>query len=436
MALFGLGLTSCNKDKETSGNATKGDESVVSLTIYDQRSTRGTGDTEAASTVESAVSGTVKVVVYTDAGLEKEQDLTYSTATKKTENFTLSAGTKYLYVFLNDGTRNDIPSAAGKTRVQFEQNVITTALDGTTSLPDIATDNSFLIGTLYATTTAVDGGGTEDNPVTVALSVGRLVSKVNLKDVTDVAAGGMSGTFSDPSYRIGSIAKKLFTVGQYTTTDAAKHPPLAGGGWTAFSAVHDEAPEVPVGTYNTAAFLQYAAVWKAPTEVFYVPENTTAEDASGYLYYGNTSYLQLKTKYTPTAAEVLDPTDLSQTVAVGADFWTVQLTDGTRVIVGTDPATAGTLDADIDVTEPFYKYTGGFNYHKFAIYDDDSALTSSVQKFSVLRNTYYEYEVTDIKTLGSWTDEVDPWEPVPTSTEVELEVTILPWYKIADDVTL
>jgi hypothetical protein len=444
-AALGLGLASCNKDKESAGDKTNGQESVVKLTVYDQRPTRGTGDEEQATAAESAVSGQVKVKVFNSAGVfEKEVTLNMSgTGPYVTEDFTLSAGTKYIYAFFNDGTRNDIVAASGKTRVQFEQSVFETAFDGTTSLPDIATDNSFLMGTLYGETKVVSGGGTATSPVEVNMTIGRAIAKVNLKTVTDATGTGMPGSFTTPSYRVGSLAKKVFAVGQYTLASdapAGTMPPVAGGKWTAFSAVHNEPPVVG-SAYNDAAFLQYAAAWKAPDASFYVTENTTVEDGNtGYLYYGNTSYVQVRTKYTPDATEVLDPTNLANTVTLGADFWTVQLkSNGARVIVGTDPQdalTASTLAADVDTDEPFYKYTGGLNYHKFAIYDDDPTLGSPVQKYLVLRNTYYEYEVTDILTLGSWTEEVDPEEPVPTNTELKLIVTIKPWFKIADNLTL
>lgn len=439
VAILGLGLASCNRDKETSSDATDGKESVVRLTIYDQRPTRGTNAEETATTEESAFSGNVKVIVFhSDGTFEDENSLsvTGSGNTWTTDNFTLSAGTKYIYVFFNDNSRNDIPSGSGKTRVQFEQSTFDVAFDGS-SVPDIATNNSFLIGTLYGATEVVAGGGTATSPVSVALSVGRAVSKVNLAEVTDATNGGMLGTFSTYSYRIGSLAKKLYAVGQYTTTDPNKVPPAAGGDWTAFSAVHNEAPETVPSTYNTAAFLQYTAVWKSPATAFYVTENTTAEDGTGFIYYGNTSYVQLKSKYTPDATEVLDPKDLSTTTTLdgSGDFWTVQLVNGERVIVGSDPSVEdpGDLDSDIDQTQPYYKYEGGVNYHKFAIYDDDPSLGMAVQKYSVLRNTYYEYKITDIRTLGSYTDQVDPKEPIPTDTEVELVVTIKPWFKIADD---
>jgi hypothetical protein len=444
MALLGWGVAGCDKGKEMSSEATKGQESVVRLTIYDQRPTRGTGDTETASATESAVSGTAKVIVFqTDGTFEKEVALPLTgTGPYVTDHFTLGAGTKYLYVFFNDATRNDIPSGSGKTRAQFEKSVFEVAFDATTSLPDIAADNSFLIGTAYGEAHIVAGGGTVTTPVALSLSVGRAVSKVNVAEVKDQAGTGMAGSFSSPSYRIGSLAKKVYVVGQYTLAagaPAGTMPPAAGGKWTAFSAVHDEAAESTPGTYNSAAFLQYTALWKSPTAAFYVPENTTKEDPLGYIYYGNTSYVQVKTKYTPAAAEVLDPTDLSKklSLASNGDFWTVQLNDMTRVIVGIDPTTAvGTLDPKIDQTKTYHKYANGWNYHKFAIYDDDPALSSSVQKYSVLRNTYYEYKVTDILSLGSYTDTVNPIEPVPTDTEIELSVTIKPWFKIADNVTL
>ncbi|MDR0544412.1 MAG: fimbria major subunit [Odoribacteraceae bacterium] len=440
VAALGLGLASCNRDNGSLDDATKGKESMVKLVIYDQRPTRGTADTEAATGDESDVTGNVKVIVFhSDGTFDKETALTLTgSGPYETSHFPLEAGAKYIYTFFNDDAREDIPSGSGKTRVQFEQSAFGVDFDASTSLPDIAANKKFLIGTSYGATEIVAGGGTAAEPVKIALSVGRAASKLNLKEVKDKTGAGMKGTFSDYSYRVGSVAKKLYVVGQYATTDVASVPPAAGGKWTAFSAVHDEPSETTPGVYNAAAFLQYS-VWKAPGAAFYITENTTKEDALGYLYFGNTTYVQLKSKYAPAASEILDPESLAsgQALAAGGDFWTVQLKDGTRVIVNKDPSDAVlTLHANIDRSQPFRAYAGGYNYHKFAVYDDDPSLVSAVQKNAVLRNTYYEYNVTDLTTLGSWSETVAPSEPVPTATEVELKVTIKPWFKIADDIVL
>jgi hypothetical protein len=390
------------------------------------------------------VTGPVKVKVFkTDGTFEKEVLLNMTgTGPYETESFSLSAGTKYIYVFFNDAARADIVVGTGKTRTQFEQNAYDVSFNSS-SLPDIAENNSFALGTLYGEAKVVEGGGTVASPKTLALSVGRAVAKVNLKAVSDVAGGEMLGNFENPTYRIGSMAKKVFTVGQFTLASdapAGTMPPAAGGKWTAFSAVHNEPPVTGANAYNSAAFLDYAALWRSPNDVFYVTENTTAEDGSGYLYFGNTSYVQVRTKYVPDPAEVRDPEDLSQTVTIpsNGDFWTVAQRNGTRLIVGVDPATiaTGDLDPEIDQTKAYYKYATGLNYHKFAIRDSDPTLGSSTQMYCVLRNTYYEYTVTDFTTLGSYTDIVDPTEPVPTKTELKLTVTVKPWAKITENLTL
>jgi hypothetical protein len=440
-----FGVTSCDKNKADQDGNVQGEESVVKLTIYDQnlRATRGTGDEEAATTEESKVvdgANAVKVYVFTAGGAWEATELltlnSPSSGVYTTGQFKISAGSKYVYVFANDAISSKIVDpVATTTRTQFEQQVINVTFD-VSDRPDIAVDDRFLLGTLFGGTVAVPGGGTSTSPKSVALSIGRVAAKVKLATVETQGTGSVTGTFSNPSYRTGSIAKKVYTVGQFTSTDASV-PPSAGGGWTVFSAVHDEAPETGPGMYNSAAFVQYSGTWKTPaTDVFYLTENTTAEDAQGYLYYGNTSYIQLKTTYTPAASEVLDPTNLNNKVALGASgtFWTVQLLDGTRVIVGTDPTTV-TLDINIDAAAPFHKYETGLNYHKFAIHDDDPNL-GTVQKYSVLRNHYYEYDITAITTLGSYTESVDPTEPVPTDTEVQLSVSVKPWFKIASDVIL
>ncbi|MDR2413802.1 MAG: hypothetical protein LBD64_02305, partial [Odoribacteraceae bacterium] len=162
VALLGLGLASCNRDQETSGDATGSKESVVKLTIYDQRPTRGTSEESIATNEESSITGNVKVRVFHADGTwetDKSLALTGSGGTYTTEKFTLSAGTKYIYVFFNDKEESGkIPVGSDQTRVQFEQS--TFDVEFSSDVPDIAKDNAFLIGTLYGETTVVAGGGT------------------------------------------------------------------------------------------------------------------------------------------------------------------------------------------------------------------------------------------------------------------------------------
>lgn len=312
-------------------------------------------------------------------------------------------------------------------RTQFIREVMEATLDASDVLN--LTKPDFLMGTLWSEKIEAPVGGEPGAPKNVPLTIGRFVSKVTLNGV-EKGSGTMLGTFSTPMYRLGTISKKIFLVGN---NDEALPTPPAGGHGIVTSAVHDAPYYTGISDPN---FQQYTATWKSVSssdpESFYAVENTTAPDGSGNQYYGNTSYIQIRTVYTSTVAEVYKVDDLALKGSfTGPTFYTANLiSTGARLIFEDDPRTAAGNDPDDDIDQNSIEvYTDGLNYHEFPIHDNEAGLPP-VKRNAVLRNHSYRYTVTSIADLGRPGEIVPPEKPIPTETTLEIEVTISPWSKI------
>jgi len=439
-------LVSCNKDDINGGSSTQpGEESVVTLIIYDATiSTRAADtDTDTPTLAESAIDPSlgIKVVVfnadgtlaYPLTGSPLNLSLTETgpnTGIYQSGEFKVNAGEKYFYVFANDGNNVVTAPSSTMTRSQFIARTTAATLDND-DLLDL-TDPNFLMGSLWSEKQTAPAGGQTGAPETVYLSIGRLVSKVTLSEVSQ-GTSTMNGTFSDPEYRLGTIPKKLFLVGNNDENRAT--PPDAGHG-VVVSAVHYE----PIYSGATDAnYQQYTATWKGVNNVtpqsFYTVENTTAPNGAGIQFYGNTSYIQLRTVYTPDPTEVFRVEDLSaQGSFTGPTFYTANLiSTGARIIFEEDPREGGALTPDPDIDQNTIQvYTNGLNYHKFPIHDTEVGLPE-VQKNTVLRNHSYRYKVTSIADLGKPDGDVDPTEPIETETTLIIEVTVSDWSKIENN---
>jgi hypothetical protein len=447
-AVIGLIAVNCSKEPNISKSGKKGEEGFVQLTIRSEApGTRGSVGTEGATAQEVAIqeSQGLKVYVFNlDGSLDYAGNQTLIATgtpnTFKSAPFQVTTGDKYFFVFANDGANRITAPSPATTMDNFMKQAVTAVYDETGNL-DIATANNFLLGTLWKSTNLAAAGGTSTDPKTVNLTIGRLSSKINLESVVTTSTG-MNGTFTAPRYRIGTMPYKINTAG---ITEGATSP-VGTHGILVYSHAHN-APywdvEVPPPTiaFNATDYHQNAdfktvlgdGVTTFNTNIFYATENTSARGNNGFLYYGNTTYIQIETKYTPVDAEIYDPETLLPDAILPETetFFVGYLNDGTRLIFNRLPVEE-TDDADINYTAGFFEYENGLNYHKFAIYDVNE--TDDVMRFRVLRNHYYMYKVTNFKDLGSHTNEVDPEEPIPSTTTVDIQVMVLPWDKVADDV--
>jgi len=438
LLLAGLFFTACSND-ETTGSTPVGldaEETVVSLTLYD--ATAGSSMGRAAGTAtddpvnnEGTINPAhkIKVVIFDEDGsleypLENdpiELEITQTGPGKyQSDPLTINSGNKYFYIFANDNGNRITKPAVTLLRSEFISRTTAVALDAS-DVPDI-TDPDFLMGTLWSEKKIAPADGTATTPKSVSLTIGRLSSKVKVTGV-DQGASEMAGTFSNPEYRLGTIPKSIFLVGN-NDENTMIVPPYSGHGIVT-SAVHTSS--------DLQDYQDYTTTWKSPGDHFYTVENT-ADLPQGIQYYGNTTYIQIRTVYTPHDGEVYDMNLDPVGSFIGPTFYTGRLiSDGTTLIFEDDPRTIAGNNPDPDIDQnSIREYTDGINYHKFAIYDKEPGLPE-VQKNAVLRNHSYIYKVTNILKLGNPDKIVDPKEPIESSTTLMLEVEVAPWSKIIDD---
>lgn len=458
VAAFGLLATACsNSNEETpASGGNKGEKGFVQLTITSEiPASRGSSGEQAATTEESKIDAAkgLKVYVFNEDGsldYASTSNLVLTETGANTNIFTSSAfevaaGNKFFFVFANDAQSGGKIAAPTSNMEVFMKKAVATVNAG--GALDITTDNSFLLGTLWQEVKLAEAGGTAAAPKHVNLKIGRLGSKVNLKAINYVkhADSDLQGAFqnSDRVYRIGSMPHNINTVGVHEGLNIpAGNPAVLVTSYVHNSVAYIGTP--PTATFNSTDFIQYAAAWKtAVDQPYYTTENTTGRDAvTGQQYYGNTTYVQIETLYKPVAAELHDPATLIAGEAVAADgtFYSAMIKSsstltsiaGKRVLFTANP-TEGTPHADIDQTTVL-KYTEGKNYHKFPVFDTNES--DDVNRNRVLRNHYYEFDVTSFKDLGSHVETVDPWEPIPTKTTVDVQVEVKGWDKVSGSIGL
>jgi len=412
----------------------RGEETQITLSLATgKKDTRAypqtKADTQTPETAEAVIDGTVRIYVYDNAGQLEYYDENLELVDTGTPNLKesknrikITTGDKYFYVFANPTAGN---MKATSTRKEFERQIQTaTFLSGTNDLPSFAETN-FFMGTLWSPNAVTVAKNQGDNKNIVSLEIGRLVAKVKLWKVEKGSKSVREGVFDEEKYRIGSVATDMYLVGQFTGT----MPP--GAYTTVTSAVHSE-PAVISGSQNPkfVNYPEFVNVTPLPTGTenmtnhFYVTENTTALDQMDQQYYGNTTYLQIETHYHPAANEIWKP-DLSEKLGGSAahdgTFYTI-VKDGNLYI------TIQTPTVTPDDPKLLKEYTGGLNYHLLPIRDNSQ--TDDVNLNSVLRNSYYEINISDIRDLGDNTKTVDPNLPIPSKTLIDAQIKVVDWSKI------
>jgi hypothetical protein len=218
----------------------------------------------------------------------------------------------------------------------------------------------------------------------------------------------------------------------------------------------EEDSEPTEKVFNVTDFVQYYSFMPvAPAAAdaidwFYAVENTTELQPLGEIkaqFYGNTTYIQIETVYTPDHTEVYDfvknlvtnKYEMKLLAATEGTPWTGTFwsygTGAARVLLNEDPKSDEAdpqIIADlVDLaTAEILEYKDGKNYHKFPVQDPGE--TAGLYKNRVLRNHYYSYDVEGIVDLGSNTSDVDPTEPIEGETWLRIKVEVAPWDKVTN----
>ncbi|MCC8174206.1 MAG: fimbria major subunit [Odoribacter sp.] len=440
MSVIGLGLamfTACNKDKTEGPDISLGDGNVQIKVFDANNNARAYNDTEPAVAGEIELATELSVFVYNDAGILKYENLSLpvNPSTGLTNSFKLSEGFKYFYLFSN----GQATSPTGTHWDDLEKQIARVRFENDRPIP-IAVNEAMTIGTLWRGRGAnpenrwdIQGNGYGGNPVQVEMKVGRATAKIRLAGVnkeTSPTVSPLKGTFSDAIYRLRAIPERYYVVGQLDDSD--RYPPTTGLKY--ISAVHELGPGSD--SIPSDAFVDYT--WDgnvAPGNThFYAVENTTKKiDHVGSnipnLYYGNTTYVQMRITYLPDASEVFDganPTQAGGTIAAGQTYWS-GLYNGERLIFDTLPTAAGITDVK--------EYVNGVMYYKFPV--RDTRETGTEDQCCVIRNHYYEITVDNILGLGEGTDKVNPQTPIDDEDpDVQVTIKIEPWYKVEQHVNL
>lgn len=423
VAILLFSFTGCNNDDDPKppGPDYKGDI-TVQLSLQDATpSTYAAGDdTEPPITGESELATTLDVFVFDTLGYyEYNTSVSYDNGTRLTGQFLITAGVKFFYVFSN--FPGNLPvTGSGMHRSVFEKNIREAVLNNNQT--SISQNNQFFIGTLWADTMRVLGTGTTATPEKILLDIGRIAAKIKLNKVPTQGSGALQGAFDSAYYRVRSIPKEFYIVGQHDG-DLDEIPPNHIG-VQIISAVHEKAPDPAVFfdyLFPDSTLYPPNAGGTQPLH-YYTIENTTKPDGEGKLYYGNTTYLQLKVKYRPAQAETYDGTNGDPNIIIGespGDFYTGIL-NGSRLIFDSDPTGLGATDV--------VYYAKGLNYYNIPVKDmseDELPLQAAV-----IRNHYYEVNIKSISRLGENTPVVPPDKPIEDDKDIQLEITVLPWSKI------
>lgn len=419
-------FASCSKDNDNDngidGNGTANVQLVVNTAASATRAATGN---EATAGAEGTLHTAVDVFVFNaSTGLLEYGGSQAITGTTTNNSFQLTTGNKYFYVFSDPAGVLGLSSYYATTMhysvfevvVHAQTKAAIEAAEGV----DMA-GTSFVNATLWREMKAITASGT------VTVNVGRTVGKIRVNPLTTIATN-MLGAFSAPQVRLGSIPIKSNLVGQYAGSVV---PPGAGHG-AVTSAVHTEGWEDPgtPGAQNPvfANYVSWSSIASA-AKTYYGNENTTKADGTGKLYYGNTTYVELETVYTPLPAEIKNAADY--TAAGGTltanTFWTATV-NGVKFIFDATP-TDSRIDAGSVVV-----YTNGKNYHKFPIRDRGEVGLEN--QCRVLRNHIYDITINRIDQLGEGAPGVDPSTPITEEVDVKVTISVLQWAKVTQNENL
>lgn len=446
-------FTGCvNEIDEVDGPGNEeGKETYFSLKIFaptGSATTRGATEDEGGTPVENyLVPANLKMYVFNTAGTFESQftnsDFDFQDAGNgvwKAQNAVkMMSGDKFVYIF-NDPKGLVTPPVNLSNRVAFEKQEIPVGITGNN--PENLTDSidqttgEFFMGTLWGKKINIASGHTKDNPGTLSTDIGRVGAKINLRSIKK-GVSTLKGDFSEATYRLRTVPNTINLVGQWTNPGTGKVPgEINAHGIRVFSWAHDFFYNADDDENITGKYEDYA--WDTEHDLtvdgnanykpFYTVENTNKIAKAG-----TSTYIQIRIKYTPHKEEVY--TDggvlIPDASTVPATYYTYEV-NGTRKIFDKE----NPLDVPgIDLTSGL-KYTDGIMYYLIYIRDKMEEDTDEELYYRVLRNHFYDITVSNITQLGRTDEKVDPWEEPEKPTYMNVEINILKWSKVSDDLDL
>ncbi len=294
------------------------------------------------------------------------------------------------------------------------------------------------------------------------VNVTRLVAKVYVEESSTLNKDNISNvTFQDLTFAMGQMNKKIYALQFRNSSNMIEDP-----NFSTTIQDHGTVNGVEVGE-NVAYYTDFISEFRPAgykvdpidysvflpvgidgastgnTNVKYVPENTSKDQ-----YRGELTYACVKAEFIP-----LEFASYDNTLPDPNDWLTITLnpTPATHettayYVVRTKSSEymyfkveAEANDYYTDNTASCYapeKYEDGVCYYH-VLFNANNNQTGATNNYDVIRNEFYNLKVTKISQLGySKPDIENPEIPEGKDTNITVEVTILPWTSVNEDINL
>lgn len=414
---FLIGFSSCSNDDETGtgGKPVEGQKTIakINLTQVNRATTYASTGTEAPSLDEKKVNSAILYVFSSTKVLEAEVplNLTGTPTTGAEKIFELTTGTKYFYAAVNVPSSKKPTIAIGTSMDDAIKSILTVS-----NVTDLYPANSFFM-TNVDTPAAVYIDQAQESDViagtknNITIPVGRAMIKASLDYTKANVTQPANGELDNVKFLLANNPTKMYYMAYVTNAGQLETPYFNNS--TIASGYYPD-----LTTISSSDFL--AADGSATT---YGMENSNK-----VVLAGNATYALIQGKFTPK--KVVDKDGGNETAGTsGADFWRIQLTDGSFTDKFYNEIPTGGSDMAANPGATAVKYTGGVCYYAFYLADNSVSGNSTV-KYTVKRNSFWKMKITDVSGVGSNSPEEvvpDPSLPIEAKTFIKGQIDILDW---------
>lgn len=414
-ALLLFGVTGCKKEKADGSGASSGVPTYLNVAIK-LDSPSGYGATRADQNTlnyEQKIN-TLKVYVFGGGVLESASDVTLNAGNVGTTYFDAKTGPKVIYAIAN--ARPDMIFALGTPLSVFRTKAVS-ALNA-----DIALRDAFvMIGGSQVDLRKQTQAEALSNPIPI--TVARAAAKVQVKfnPSTIIISPAVAGSFTSPGYTLVQTNTTMFVprTGYELSPNGQDMEQRDANG----DGMYDHLlARGAVG--DVAAGLEWSTAYPA----LYMPENVNENPSAG-----NTSYVLLTFHYTPDPSVIKG----TNTTLQGGTFYTVKVGQTTDIYADHAQAQAAATTAGPDAI--LKTYESGLCHYRIDIRDSRS-MGSKTEIYSVIRNSFYKINITEIKAIGGSTPTdpdvikpIDPETPIEENTLISTSILIEPWNSIIID---
>lgn len=440
MAAMGLGLFACSEN-ELEGNgpdsAQNEGTTYVGFTLkFNDANTRAT-TTEDGTDAEQNIKTAYVVMTNTDGSTIEEivaltdaKDGTESNADNKCYVFQTTPGTHYFYAVVNP---NEAPAKGGKISDYFDTGVPLSVAN----IASTTDGGNFMMSSENVLNAYLEDGVKEADALagkknSFEISVERVAAKVTMTCESTAltnANNNAGGTITTPKFTLKGGATMSYRMAQSAINE------ITGNEWTNTSS-------------STDVYVKQKAddgdnyIYRKATPV-YCLENL---HATGAYKQGNTTYLNLNTKFVPgrvvdcnaTAANGDLKDNPNATTSTPVPFYVVKTGSlAGNYILKSDLTTYQTSNPGKypngveSISDEYKEGTCWFGPIWIGQTDTDKA------NAPIYRNTWYNLKIKGITLPGEPSEpQIDPEQPLTPATNVAITLTVMPWNFIDRGITL